>query len=70
MSRPVRFCGICGARVAANSALVNAPIAYCHAHADTVTLDQPPPDPLVSLPMQADDIRVEDLTPLAGTEPC
>lgn len=71
MTRPVRFCGICGARVAVNSWTVNMPIAYCRAHADTVTLDQLPPDPVESLPMQAaDTLPGEAALPLAGTESC
>lgn len=46
MTRPVRFCGLCGGRVPASSPTYDAPIAYCHAHADIAAAgDRLPPDP-------------------------
>lgn len=55
--RAVRFCGICGARVSRSSSTWTAPIAYCGAHSDVPRLDNPPPDPLVSLPTMATELR-------------
>lgn len=56
--RPVRYCGVCGARVSVNSRTYQLPIAYCQAHSNGPALDALPPDPLTSLPVQAAGTRL------------
>jgi hypothetical protein len=71
MSRPRRFCGLCGRMIGPGNPTDNAPIAYCLSHVDLVGLDNPPPDPLESLPMYAaDTLPGEDAPPATGTERC
>jgi hypothetical protein len=62
------FCCLCGAITLRDPG--TGPYAFCYAHS-RVAVDEVPPDPLESLPMQsADTIHGEDTAPAAGTESC
>ncbi len=63
------FCCLCGALTAAPA--MSGGRYFCRAHAGyAAVLDAVPPDPLESLPMQADAFAVEVVSPADGTERC
>lgn len=60
------FCAVCGA-LTINPEQPDGR-AYCRAHSDLPALDEPPADPLESLPVTAATIHGEALHPADGTE--